>query len=165
MLLYIVYIVILLYNGYCSVTKRLNHNKKIFVLLKYLKSKTANSCMPDHIISRVCFSFYFNFLDVKCSIAQCYSIYQIARAQLPETSVRAGPVLKAQAMTDVSYNHTHHPPFHLNTPKVRLSFASTAILHQIYFHWSRVKIKAGPPCPPTSSRQPQANPIKARYFQ
>lgn len=54
-----------------------------------------------------------------------------------------------KAVTHVNHNHTHHPPHHLHTHTARPHCTSIAIIHQIYLHWSRAKIKTGPPPLPT----------------
>lgn len=73
---------------------------------------------------------------------------------------------KPQTVTHVNHNHTHHPPYHLHTRTHRVCpvCTSIAIIHQIYLHWSRAKIKPAPLRPPTSPRQPRPNPITARYW-
>lgn len=54
--------------------------------------------------------------------------------------------------------HTHT---HLQT---HWSSTSITIIHQIYLHWSRTKIKLTPLSPPTLPGHPRPNPITARYL-
>ena len=69
--------------------------------------------------------------------------------------------------TSTTITHTIHPTTYTHTHTARPHCTSTAIIHQIYLHWSRAKIKNRPPTPllrpPTSPRQPWPNPITARY--
>lgn len=86
-----------------------------------------------------------------------FTICWIVSTELLEPSLRAGAALKPQHMTHVNRNHTCHPPF--QPLRVCPSFTSTAIIHQIYLHRSRAKIKPDPrdwPLHPVSPGQIQS---------
>lgn len=85
-----------------------------------------------------------------------------------QASVRAGTASKPQTVTHVNHNLTHNSPHqHTHThihSQTHRSSTSITIIHQIYLHWSRTKIKLSPLGPPTLAGHPRPNPITARYL-